>query len=94
MQKELWTFILIYNLTRVIMMEASVRQVVALDRISFADALYWMRHVKPGEQLPDLIVNPHRPDRVEPRAVKRRPKQYHRLNKPRSEMRQTLLNQR
>src|SRR5205814_1284927 len=67
--KELWTFVLIYNLVRLIMMKASVRQKVALGRISFADALYWMRHAKPGEELPDLIVNPHRPNRIEPRAV-------------------------
>ncbi len=34
---------------------------------------------------------PHRPGRIEPRAVKRRPKEYDRLNKPREELRQTLL---
>jgi hypothetical protein len=34
---------------------------------------------------------PHRPGRVEPRAVKRRPKEYDRLNKPRHVVRQTLL---
>ncbi len=32
-----------------------------------------------------------RPGRVEPRAVKRRPKEYDRLNKPRQELRQALL---
>ena len=92
-QKELWTFLLIYNLIRVIMMEASRRQTAALDRISFADALYWMRHAKPGGSLPDLMVNPHRPNRLEPRAIKRRPKQYDRLNKPRAEMRKALKKQ-
>jgi len=35
--------------------------------------------------------NPYRPDRNEPRAVKRRPKEYDLLNKPRSEMRKALL---
>jgi hypothetical protein len=34
---------------------------------------------------------PHRPGRIEPRAVKRRPKEYDRLNKPREELRQALL---
>ncbi len=34
---------------------------------------------------------PHRPNRLEPRAVKRRPKQYDLLNRPRNEMRKTLL---
>ena len=93
-QKELWTFMLIYNLTRVIMMEAAQQQKVSLDRISFADALYWMRHARPGGRLPDLIVNPHRPNRLEPRAIKRRPKEYDRLNKPRAQMREALRKQR
>ena len=34
---------------------------------------------------------PDRPNRIEPRAVKRRPKEYALLNKPRSEMREALL---
>lgn len=34
---------------------------------------------------------PDRPDRIEPRAVKRRPKKYARLNKPRHQLRQALL---
>jgi len=34
---------------------------------------------------------PYRPNRVEPRAVKRRPKEYDRLNRPRQEMREALL---
>jgi hypothetical protein len=89
-QKELWTFLLIYNLVRVIMLEASQRQAVALDRISFADALYWMRYARPGEAMPELIVNPDRPGRVEPRAIKRRPKEYDRLTRPRAEMRKAL----
>jgi hypothetical protein len=49
-----------------------------------------MRYARPGETLPRLIVNPYRPDRLEPRAVKRRPKEYDRLNKPRSVMRKIL----
>lgn len=45
-------------------------------------------------QLLELIaadVVPHRPDRIEPRAVKRRPKSYLPLVAPRPEMRDTLL---
>jgi len=34
---------------------------------------------------------PDRPNRIEPRAVKRRPKGYDRLNRPRHEMRKALL---
>lgn len=89
-KKELWTYTLIYNLARVIMMQASARQAVPLDRISFADALYWMRHARPGDAMADLIVNPHRPDRVEPRMIKRRPKKYEWMTKPRAELRKAL----
>ena len=34
---------------------------------------------------------PYRPNRIEPRAVKRMPKEYALLNKPRSGMREALL---
>ena len=36
-------------------------------------------------------ILPHRPNRLEPRAVKRRPKEYDRLNRPRHQMRKALL---
>jgi hypothetical protein len=88
--KELWTFMLIYNLVRLIMMEAAERQKVPPNRISFADTLYWMRYARPGDGLPNLIVNPDRPDRAEPRAIKRRPKKYALITKPRDEMRKAL----
>jgi hypothetical protein len=34
---------------------------------------------------------PHRPNRLEPRTLKRRPKPYHLMTRPRNEMRQALL---
>jgi hypothetical protein len=34
---------------------------------------------------------PYRPGRIDPRAVKRRPKEYDRLNKPRHQLREALL---
>jgi hypothetical protein len=88
--KELAVFKIVYNLVRVVMMEAARRQGVAADRISFADALAWVRHAGPHDELPDLVVVPHRPGRVEPRAIKRRPKQFDLMNKPREELRQKL----
>jgi len=36
-------------------------------------------------------ILPYRPGRIEPRAVKRRPKQYDLMNKPRHQLRQALL---
>jgi len=91
--KELTVFALVYNLVRVVMLAAAKRQGVALERISFIDALRWLSTARPGEPLPPLVVNPHRPDRVEPRAVKRRPKPYPLLTKPRREARKALMQQ-
>ncbi len=89
--KEMWMFALVYNLVRMVMLEAARRQEVAPDRISFADALHWLADAPPDQPLPALMVNPHRPHRIEPRAVKRRQKPHDLLNKPRSEMRKALL---
>ena len=88
--KELAVFVLVYNLVRAVMIQAATRQGVAVERLSFADALYWLRHARPDEPLPTLLCVPDRPDRVEPRAVKRRPKEYDRLNKPRAQLQREL----
>jgi hypothetical protein len=89
-RKELAVFCLVYNLVRLVMLEAARRQDVAVARVSFADALRWVRHARPGDAMPDLVVNPLRPNRAEPRVRKRRPKQYDLMNKPRDELRQAL----
>ena len=91
--KELTGFALVYNLVRMVMLAAAKRQSVPLERISFIDALRWLSTARPGDSLPPLVVNPHRPDRVEPRAVKRRPKPYPLLTKPRREARNALIQQ-
>jgi DDE family transposase len=93
-RKELAVFAMVYNMVRVIMTEAAYRQEVPVSRISFADAYKWMRHARPGDSLPKLIVNPHRPNRIEPRCKKRRPKQFDLMNKPRAELRKLLKNKR
>ena len=90
-KKELLVFALVYNLVRAVMLEASRRQEVPLARISFIDALRWLATARPGADLPDLVINPRRPNRVEPRQVKRRPKSYSLLTKPRDELRKALL---
>ena len=88
--KELHMFAVVYNLVRLVMLEASRRQKVPLDRISFIDALRWLRDAKPGALLSDLVVNPSRPGRLEPRVLKRRMKEYTLMKKPRSELRKAL----
>ena len=66
--KELAMFLLVYNLVRMTMLAAARRQRVAVERISFIDALRWLATARPGDPLPNLIVNPLRPGRFEPRA--------------------------
>ena len=91
--KEILMYALAYNLVRLVMLEASRRQGVAVERISFVDALRWLAEARPGEGLPKLVINPDRPGRSEPRVRKRRPKQYPLMQKPRSELRKVLLKQ-
>jgi len=64
---------------------------VAPDRISFVDALRWLRHAGPGEEVPRLIVNPVRPGRAQPRVKKRRGKPYKLLTQPREKVREALF---
>ena len=88
--KELYMFAIAYNLVRLVMLEASRRQNVPLERISFVDALRWLRDSEPGADLTPLIVNPLRPNRLEPRVLKRRLKEYPLMKKPRPELRKAL----
>jgi hypothetical protein len=91
--KELSMFVIVYNLVRRVMVEASRRQEVAPDRISFVDALRWLRHARPGEALPRLKVNPLRPGRAQPRVRKRRPKPFKVMTQPREKLREKLFQQ-
>ena len=88
--KELTMYAIAYNLVRLTMCEASQRQGVEVDRISFIDALRWLRDGEEGEAMPDLVVNPSRPGRFEPRVRKRRPKEYPLMKRPRAELRKLL----
>lgn len=92
-KKELMMFALAYNLVRMVMLEASRRQNEPVDRISFVDVLRWLRTAEPGTPLPKFVVNPHRPKRYESRVVKRRPKPFDLMNKPRPELRKALAEQ-
>jgi len=87
--KELMVFALVYNLIRAAMTRAAQRQAVAdANRISFIDALRWLRcmlTIVPITPALELIVNPKRPERYHPRVKKRRMKEYDLMNKPRSE---------
>ncbi len=72
---------------------ASVRQKVDVRRISFIDALRWLQSARPGDELEKLILKPPRPNRLEPRVRKRRPKQYPLMKKGRKELKKALCQQ-
>ena len=88
--KELYMFAIAYNLVRLVMLEAARRQQLPLDRISFIDALRWLRDSQSGTPLSDLVVNPSRQGRLEPRVIKRRMKEYTLTKKPRQALRKAL----
>lgn len=100
-QKELIMFALAYNMVRMQMFEASTEQKVDPIRISFIDALRAMQSragVPPDDprarrRRVQLIVNPNRPGRHEPRAIKRRPPQRRLLMEPRAKARKRLYPQ-
>ncbi len=91
--RELQMFALVYNMVRQVMLEAARRQHVDPRRISFIDALRWLQTAKPGDELAQLVVNPYRPNRLEPRVCKRRPKPYPLMNKPRRQLKKDLAQQ-
>jgi Transposase DDE domain len=90
--KELLMFVVVYNLVRRVMAEAARRQGVEANRISFVDALRWLRQARCGDELPRLRVHPEPAGRCEPRVRKRRPKQYPLMTKPRKVLRDALVN--
>ena len=88
--KELLVFVLVHNLVRLVMLKAARRQQVNPHRLSFIDALRWLQPPKPEQAFTDLIVNPERPNRLEPRCIKRHMKEYDLMTRPRHELRKRL----
>ncbi|HLX64042.1 MAG TPA: IS4 family transposase, partial [Planctomycetota bacterium] len=103
--KELWLCQAGYNILRTLMYEAAQKAGVPVARMSFqgcrqrlmAAAARPCSARRFPSQYRRLIrdiskdQNPDRPNRIEPRAVKRRPKQYDLLNQPRAILRERLL---
>jgi hypothetical protein len=89
-RKEVAVFTLVYNLVRLVMLRAASRQGVSVERVSFVDALRWLRDARGAQGVADLLVNPSRNGRVEPRVIKRRMKQYDLMKRPREELRKAL----
>jgi Transposase DDE domain len=108
-EKEIAVHLLAYNLVRAVMAQAAARANLLPRQLSFKAVLQLLnafetnlRHC-PCRYLAHrhatLIAGiascelPHRPGRVEPRAVKRRPKQHWLLTKPRHILRARLYRQ-
>ena len=81
--RELYAFCIVYNVVCTVRMHSAASFGCSPERISFVDALRWLIVACQTRCHIQLLVVPDRPDRYEPRAKKRRPKQYDLLNKPR-----------
>jgi hypothetical protein len=92
-RKELVVYALVYNLIHVVMARAALAQGVQPHRISFIDTLRWLLCAAPGEAIPELVVNPDRPDRHEPRVVKDQQDTYTKMTRPRKTLRKELKRQ-
>ena len=86
-QKELAIYCLVYNLVHMIMLKAARRQGVTPDRIGFLDALRWLLCAAPGQELRDLVINPLRPGRHEPRVIKDLQDTYRKMTRSRAYLR-------
>jgi hypothetical protein len=91
--KELAMFAIVYNLVRLAMLEAAQRRQIDPERVSFVDALRWLRCVGQGGSLRPIRVVPERPGRHEPRVKKRRPKNYRLMTTTRSDLLQVSATQ-
>jgi hypothetical protein len=103
-EKELAMHFIAYNLIRATMLQAAHAAQRELDRISFKGTCQTLREwatvlaiARPRQRdsLRSAMLSaiarapiPARPNRTEPRAKKRRPKNYQRLNKPRHEFKE------
>ena len=95
-RKELAAYALAYNLVHAVMARAAARQGTTPDRISFVDALRWLMTAEPEEQVPELVINPRREGRYEPRVVKNQDlrKSYPKMKRPASNSRQRCVEER
>jgi hypothetical protein len=102
-EKEFWAYLLAYNLIRLLMAEAALQAEVLPRQLSFKHTLQiWVAWSQrqflsgSGEDTATLFVLiaqirvADRPGRIEPRAVKRRPKPYPRLDRPRQQARMEI----
>ncbi len=99
-EKEIWIYFLAYNLIRLLMAQAALLADILPRQLSFKHTLQlWLAWSQQGVYS-DHEINQgvlfvliaqqeigNRPGRIEPRAVKRRPKAFSLLTKPREKAR-------
>lgn len=100
--KEIWVYLLAYNLIRLLMTQAAFEARITPRKISFKHCLQlwllWsqMAGTSDDEQIVALCTLMaqqrvgNRPGRIEPRAIKRRPKAYPLLTVPRDQARENV----
>jgi DDE family transposase len=88
-RKELAIYGLVYNLVHAVMMRAAQRQGTMPDRVGFLDTVRWMisRATAGGDVDENLVINPERPGRNEPRVIKDLQDTYRKMTLPRKQMR-------
>ena len=88
--RELWVYVLVYNLVRRVMLDEARRRGVSPRRVSFIDALDAVRYGD-GHGVAALTINPDRPGRMQPRVIKRPKDRYTYMTRPRDDLKQALL---
>jgi putative transposase len=105
--KEMWACLLAHNLIRQSLLQAALLKNLSPRQLSFTAAMQktaasWVMILMCDEGRARTLIDTHlgdmakniigdRPDRVEPRAVKRRPKPHPLLTKPRAQARAELM---
>jgi hypothetical protein len=92
-RRELIAYCIIYNLIRLVMIEAAKKLNRPPDQLSFFDATRWLLESLVEPRPLNIILIPSRPGRREPRVKKRREKSYPYMLKPRSELKLMVQNQ-
>ena len=86
--KELIMYLIVWNLVRMTMQKFAAAAGVSVWRVSFIDTLRWLcvplQRTHPTTM--QLLINPDRPGRWEPRKLKRRIKEYDLLKEPRQNL--------
>lgn len=101
--KELWVYLLAYNLIRLMMTQAAIAAGRLPRTLSFKHTVQlWLACIQPGQSFDghktSLVLGlvaqrvvGNRPDRIEPRAIKRRNRAFPLLTQPRPDARLSIL---